>query len=530
LTAQAASCTTYISGNNCNTTDAALTINQVLNNSSDDTVYLQGPYTFNINSTIIVGNNTTLTGDSSAVIKLKNNANWSASVPLISSTSSAHDIRICGFKVDGNREGNTNVISGQNYYNIFQFTNVNNLDIHDMYLTNNYNDGLNLKSCNNVKYHNNTLYLLGHDGLYSCNSNNVEACNNVITCRTNSGLGVYNSNHVSFHDNTITSQGSGCAGIEVQKYSDAIQMNDINIYNNIIHDTAYAGIWIFGSSSYLPSDTYVHIYNNNVYKTGTKQISVNIGGILSDGFNGLIENNMIDSTYGSGIAQANIYNDTPKGSGFALTISNNSITNVKTGYGICNNLNITHSFILNDNYLRNNLPEDYYGINNISEPVQIILPVANFTCNMTSGYAPITVQFTDISQNAASISWDFGDGTNSTDQNPVHTYSVAGNYTVSLKASNANGTDSKIVKINVSAKSTLPIFPGCIKPPTDLNQDGFYEDINGNVRLDYADVVTYFNDMAWIGQNSLTTCFDYNHNSRIDFNDVVMLYNMIGQF
>ena len=83
-----------------------------------------------------------------------------------------------------------------------------------------------------------------------------------------------------------------------------------------------------------------------------------------------------------------------------------------------------------------------------------------------------------------------------------------------------------LTNINVLAKLSLPIFPGYTKPPLDLNNDGLYEDINGNGRLDFADVVTYYNNLAWITQNGLIPYFDYNHNGRIDFNDVVKLYNM----
>ena len=41
---------------------------------------------------------------------------------------------------------------------------------------------------------------------------------------------------------------------------------------------------------------------------------------------------------------------------------------------------------------------------------------------------------------------------NSTEQNPIHTFSAAGNYTVNLTASNANGTDSKLANITVLEK------------------------------------------------------------------------------
>jgi YVTN family beta-propeller protein len=80
---------------------------------------------------------------------------------------------------------------------------------------------------------------------------------------------------------------------------------------------------------------------------------------------------------------------------------------------------------------------------------QPILPVANFNTNVTSGYAPLTVQFTDLSINSTGCNWNFGDGTDSTLQNPIHTYSTAGSYTVNLTVSNANGTDSRLATITV---------------------------------------------------------------------------------
>jgi len=76
----------------------------------------------------------------------------------------------------------------------------------------------------------------------------------------------------------------------------------------------------------------------------------------------------------------------------------------------------------------------------------------NFSTNVTGGYAPLSVQFNDISENATSWSWDFDNNgiVDSTDKNPVHTYDAPGTYTVNLTASNENGTDSKLATINVS--------------------------------------------------------------------------------
>ena len=67
-------------------------------------------------------------------------------------------------------------------------------------------------------------------------------------------------------------------------------------------------------------------------------------------------------------------------------------------------------------------------------------PATNFTANVTSGTAPLTVQFNDTTtQTVRAWSWDFGDGSGSAEKNPVHTYSTAGTYTVSLTAASNQG-------------------------------------------------------------------------------------------
>nr|WP_330217438.1 PKD domain-containing protein [Methanosphaerula palustris] len=64
------------------------------------------------------------------------------------------------------------------------------------------------------------------------------------------------------------------------------------------------------------------------------------------------------------------------------------------------------------------------------------VPVANFTANVTAGQTPFTVQFTDQSTSGADgFQWQFGDGTTSTEQNPVHTYTSPGSYSVMLTVS-----------------------------------------------------------------------------------------------
>lgn len=59
--------------------------------------------------------------------------------------------------------------------------------------------------------------------------------------------------------------------------------------------------------------------------------------------------------------------------------------------------------------------------------------------------APVTVQFTNLSTSALRYLWDFGDGATSTAENPSHTYTFLGDYTVTLIAYGCNGSTDTLV-------------------------------------------------------------------------------------
>ena len=69
-------------------------------------------------------------------------------------------------------------------------------------------------------------------------------------------------------------------------------------------------------------------------------------------------------------------------------------------------------------------------------------PVANFTASTTTGTAPLAMNFTSTSTGSiTTYAWTFGDGTNSTSQNPIKTYSTAGSYTVALTVTGPGGVE-----------------------------------------------------------------------------------------
>jgi len=122
-----------------------------------------------------------------------------------------------------------------------------------------------------------------------------------------------------------------------------------------------------------------------------------------------------------------------------------------------NKQNPTHKYSKTGIYTVALTATNYNGSNTLTkaEYINVVTkPIANFSASPTSGIALLMVHFTDTStETPAKWRWDFGDGSKSVHQNPIHKYSKAGNYTVSLTVKNAagNNTTTKKDYINVIA-------------------------------------------------------------------------------
>ncbi|MDD3284223.1 MAG: PKD domain-containing protein [Patescibacteria group bacterium] len=85
-----------------------------------------------------------------------------------------------------------------------------------------------------------------------------------------------------------------------------------------------------------------------------------------------------------------------------------------------------------------------------------------FNGTPTSGYIPLTVTFSDqsIIQNlVTSWQWTFGDGQTSLEQNPIHTYTQAGQYSVKLKIIDSSGVADSLIKTNYITVLEVPPAP-----------------------------------------------------------------------
>ncbi len=70
------------------------------------------------------------------------------------------------------------------------------------------------------------------------------------------------------------------------------------------------------------------------------------------------------------------------------------------------------------------------------------------------------------------------------------------------------------------------LLPGGLDLPRDLDRDGRFEDVNGNGRRDFADVVVLFSNLGWCTAYE-PNAFDFNQNGRCEFADVVRLFELV---
>lgn len=81
----------------------------------------------------------------------------------------------------------------------------------------------------------------------------------------------------------------------------------------------------------------------------------------------------------------------------------------------------------------------------------VTIPVASFTTDPSpaEGNAPFVVKFTDTTATPHLASWDFDDGTTSTEKNPVHIFNKAGIFNVTLTAQNMAGSSTAMKQVKV---------------------------------------------------------------------------------
>jgi len=134
----------------------------------------------------------------------------------------------------------------------------------------------------------------------------------------------------------------------------------------------------------------------------------------------------------------------------------------------------------------------------------------NFTADMTSGNAPLTVRFTDTStvENVTSWFWDFGDGFMSIRQNPLYTFHDTGSFTVTLTLTDANNITWTGAKENFI---------------TTVNQTEKKADFIANVTQGQVPLVVQFTDMSAV-ENITAWLWEFGDGDTSEEQDPVHIY------
>jgi PKD repeat protein len=143
------------------------------------------------------------------------------------------------------------------------------------------------------------------------------------------------------------------------------------------------------------------------------------------------------------------------------------------------------------------------GSANPCTPTTPVAPVANFVANQTNVTPATTVSFTDQSTGvptswawaiSPTTGWAYAGGTSATSQNPQVTFNTVGQYTVTLTATNAQGSDAE-VKTNyiIVAAATGPCTPSVTSACDEYIQNVTLNTINNTTACATGGYAAYLN-------------------------------------
>lgn len=367
-----------------------------------NTIYLRGPYTYDIYQTNVkIGSYTELTGDSTAVLRLNNSCMWTAMVPVIGQIGGTgtvtKSVKIHGFQIDCNEShlthagvGSPERIRGKGYYNAIYIVGqlakpAEDIQVYDMEIHDSMGDGPRIGFATGIKIHDCTMWNMQHCAVFCIDSDEIDIYNNDLQPITCSAVRLDNCRKWKVHDNEIkdwlgTSSApvGGAHGVQFGNqpagYGHTRQTDNGEVYNNTINVGA-CGIQIedYYKSSGTTART-VHIHHNKISGCGWQYTwAAYFSGIAIFSWgNGLtIEKNTIENCYRAGILGYGAI-----ASGVKATIKNNNITGTVAagstgGYGIWDKVSSALTIVADNNYLSSNVSK-YSGVTPVSESSSLI--------------------------------------------------------------------------------------------------------------------------------------------------------------
>ena len=358
--------------------------------ASPVTVYLRGPFTYDLTDSVLGGSNTIFTGDTTANLRVHNSAGWPLWKPLINQISGVtpQNFTLSNITVDGNYANQPEFSSGNwgdGYYPGLYFQGtlsnpVRNISIHDTIIKNTLTDGVRLSYANTVNFYNNKTIECMHEGIYLLRSLNCNVYSNDFTIRTNSGPRVYNSQNVNIYNNTMRPYAlnsvAGNFGIQIEDNNDSsgITTSNIDCYGNTLTNCWGGGIWCVDLKG-TSTNKSIKIHDNTITGCGRITSTNYNAGITIQGFNGIeIYSNVIKDCYNAGILIANAPSG---GSGYTYYYDDNVVSGILDslnsspsaghGYGVVNRVPSSVSVLANNNIVSGNTNGDYYQVNNTND-------------------------------------------------------------------------------------------------------------------------------------------------------------------
>lgn len=354
-------------------------------NATDEnpiTVYLRGPFTYELASWLLIGSNTILTGDQTAKLRLKDNAGWPniytttdpGTEPFIKqAVTPIKNVEVHGFEIDGNDVNQPGYVGGKLNYIVMYFLYGTNISMHNMYCHDSLSDCMRMDRGNGLYFYDNVTERMGHEASYFIRSSNFLVFNNTTKIRRNSAHRVWNTGHGMIFNNymepyALTSI-SGNPGIQIEHSDVNYDMSGVEVFDNTIVDPWGEGIWIIEyGTGYQQADKGLYIHDNIIRRAGRITTINYNAGIAISGWNGTIfENNQIEDCYNAGFL---VYAAPTSGTSNLYLINNtiygtvetlNSSKQAWTGRGIVNPYPDNTKIHISNNTLFNNENGDYYN-------------------------------------------------------------------------------------------------------------------------------------------------------------------------
>lgn len=90
---------------------------------------------------------------------------------------------------------------------------------------------------------------------------------------------------------------------------------------------------------------------------------------------------------------------------------------------------------------------------------------------------------------------------------------------------NPSVSDMKNLEYRADISIPIGFNKSMVQEMKDTDDDGKFEDLNGNEHLDMHDLVLLFQNFRWIGESNISTRVDFNKNGRADYADIVTIFH-----